>query len=485
MSKQQPDESFKDKVLRQLESGEADADTVEQAAKRDRLNVTNETVGSRRNRRSSFDPAVPHEEDTDEGEAKGKIVSPENKNISDKEKGDIKTESVEGEPKPSILSKVKAQVTEDDEDWDDELIQRKQNREQEKRVVSKIVTLIVLALLFIGGILGFYVYNFISSGLKPLDANSKKEIVVEIPSGSSNKAIGEILEKDKVIKSGMVFNYYTKFNNLTGFQAGTYSFSPSMTLDKIGKELQTGGAGSVNSDAKLTVPEGYDVTQIAAAVAKKTNITKKEFLDLMNDEAFFNQLKEKFPQLLESASQAQGVKYRLEGYLFPATYDYYKGTKLEDVVTQMVSKTNDVMSNYYEQIQQKGYTVQEVLTLASLVEKEGVTETDRKKIAQVFFNRMAVDMPLQSDISILYALGEHKELVTLKDLEVDSPYNLYKNKGYGPGPFDNPSEQSIQAVLNPTPNNYYYFVADIKDGTVYYAETLEQHNELVEKYVNN
>lgn len=480
MSKQQPDESFKDKVLRQLESGEADADTVEQAAKRERLNVTNETVGSRR-KRGNLDDATPrgtNGSSTDEPVAKRETPKKAEPKAAPKEPKQPKPEK---EKKPFLIKSDE----EDKAEWDTELVQRKQNREQEKRVVSKIVTVIVLALLFIGGILGFYVYNFISSGLKPLDANSKKEIVVEIPSGSSNKAIGEILEKDKVIKSGMVFNYYTKFNNLTGFQAGTYSFSPSMTLEKIGKDLQTGGAGSVNSDAKLTVPEGYDVNQIAAAIADKTNIKKSEFLDLMNDEEFFNKLKEKFPQLLESASQAQGVKYRLEGYLFPATYDYYKGTKLEDVVTQMVSKTNDVMSNYYEQIQQKGYSVQEVLTLASLVEKEGVTETDRKKIAQVFFNRIAVDMPLQSDISILYSLGEHKELVTLKDLEVDSPYNLYKNKGYGPGPFDNPSEQSIQAVLNPTPNSYYYFVADIKDGTVYYAENLEQHNELVEKYVNN
>lgn len=130
-------------------------------------------------------------------------------------------------------------------------------------------------------------------------------------------------------------------------------------------------------------------------------------------------------------------------------------------------------------------TVQEVLTLASLVEKEGSKEDDRKNIAQVFFNRLAVDMPLQSDISILYALGEHKELVTYEDTQVDSPYNLYVNTGYGPGPFNNPSEQSIKAVLEPTPNNYYYFVADINTQEVYFAETYDEHMRLVEKYVNN
>ncbi|HAX1447431.1 TPA: endolytic transglycosylase MltG, partial [Enterococcus faecium] len=193
----------------------------------------------------------------------------------------------------------------------------------------------------------------------------------------------------------------------------------------------------------------------------------------------------KFPELLESASKAENTKYRLEGYLFPATYDYYTSTSLKDLVIEMVNKTNTVMQNYYSAIKQKNLTVQEVLTLASLVEKEGVKENDRKNIAQVFFNRIKANMPLQSDISVLYALGEHKELVTYEDTAVDSPYNLYTNTGYGPGPFDNPSEEAIKAVLEPAENDYYYFVADTSTGNVYFAKTYEEHMELVEKYVNN
>ncbi|OTE88755.1 aminodeoxychorismate lyase, partial [Escherichia coli] len=115
---------------------------------------------------------------------------------------------------------------------------------------------------------------------------------------------------------------------------------------------------------------------------------------------------------------------------------YYTGNTLEEVVTQMVDKSNSVLSKYFDQIAQKEMTVQEVLTLASLVEKEGSKLEDRKNIAQVFFNRLAIDMPLQSDISILYSLGEHKELVTYGDTQVDSPYNLYVHTGYGPGPFN-------------------------------------------------
>ncbi|MEJ4462746.1 endolytic transglycosylase MltG [Enterococcus faecium] len=370
-----------------------------------------------------------------------------------------------------------------------DIIDKRRNlRKKEDKIVRKIILVIALTLLIIGGFLGFTVYRYVDSGLKPLDKSDDQLVQVEIPSGSSNKQIGEILEKDNIIKSGIVFNYYTKFKNLTGFQAGYYQLAPNMTLDEIGKQLQEGGTSEPTkvADGKIAIPEGYDIDQIAERVAKVTGKDKKEFLDLVNDETFFNELYQKFPELLESASKAENTKYRLEGYLFPATYDYYyTSTSLKDLVIEMVNKTNTVMQNYYSAIKQKNLTVQEVLTLASLVEKEGVKENDRKNIAQVFFNRIKANMPLQSDISVLYALGEHKELVTYEDTAVDSPYNLYTNTGYGPGPFDNPSEEAIKAVLEPAENDYYYFVADTSTGNVYFAKTYEEHMELVQKYVNN
>lgn len=360
---------------------------------------------------------------------------------------------------------------------------RMNRRNTEDRIVNKIVTIVVVVLVLIISILGFTVFQYVKSSLNPLNPQSTKKVEITIPNGSSNKMIGEILEKGKIIKSGLVFNYYTKFNNLTGFQAGTYQLSANMTLDTISKKLQDGKGISV-ADVKLTIPEGFTVEQIADKVADKTQLKKKAFLKLMNDDAFFEKMLAKYPQLLTSASQAQNVKYRLEGYLFPATYDYLNSMSLEDLVSQMIDKTNTIMQPYYEQIAQKNMTVQQVLTLASLVEKEGVNDNDRKNIAQVFYNRLNNNMPLQSDISVLYALGETKELVTIKDTQVDSPYNLYLNIGFGPGPFNNPGEKSIQAVLNPISNNYLYFVADVKTGKVYFAETLEEHNQLVEEYVN-
>ncbi|MBO0483005.1 endolytic transglycosylase MltG [Candidatus Enterococcus courvalinii] len=368
----------------------------------------------------------------------------------------------------------------------DVIVKRKNLRKKEDKIVGKIILVIVITLLAIVGVFGFTTYKYVESGLQPLDKSDSQLVQVEVPTGSSNKQIGEILEKDHVIKSGIVFNYYTKFKNLTGFQAGFYQMSPDMTLDEIGKLLQEGGTAEAKAvaDGKITIPEGYDIDQIASRVAKITGKDKQEFLDLMTDEAFLKELYQKFPELLESTSQAKDAKYHLEGYLFPATYDYYKDTSLKDLVIQMVEKTDSVMQDYYTTIKQQNHTVQEILTLASLVEKEGVKENDRKNIARVFYNRIESDMPLQTDISVLYALGEHKETVSYADTAVDSPYNLYTNSGFGPGPFDSPSEESIKAVLSPADNDYYYFVADISTGNVYFAKTYEEHLELVEKYVN-
>lgn len=376
-----------------------------------------------------------------------------------------------------------------DEDFEGDLSEesnlKRAERRKEDRVVRKIVYILTIGILIVAGILAISGYNYVSAGLKPLDKNDKKLVQVEVPSGSSNRQIGDILEEGEVIRDGMVFNFYTKFKNLTNFQAGYYQFSPNMTLDQISKELQQGGSAEPLDDAsKLTVPEGYDVDKIASLVAKKTDFKKEDFIKVMKDDKFFEQLKTQYPDLLTDAGNAKDVRYRLEGYLFPATYNVHKNRSLEDLVTQMVDTTNQILTPYYSQIKEKGLNVQEVMTLASLVEKEGITQSDRKKIAQVFFNRIEAQMPLQSDISILYALGEHKEVVTIKDTEVDSPYNLYTNTGYGPGPFDNPSQEAILAVLDPTENDYIYFVADISTGKVYYAKTYEEHMELVEKYVN-
>ncbi|MGX7023619.1 endolytic transglycosylase MltG [Vagococcus hydrophili] len=361
------------------------------------------------------------------------------------------------------------------------------SRKKENNMVKKIVLIISLALVLTIAVAVFSFYSYFKSSLKPLDSSNDKLVQIEIPIGSSSKEIGQVLEKSKIIKSGLVFSYYVKMNNISDFQAGYYQMAPNMTLEDITKNLQAGGTSEPEAlaDAKITIPEGSSIDQIAELFEKKADVKKEDFMKVIEDEKFFNKMAGKYPELLTSAKQAKDVRYRLEGYLYPATYNYYKDTSLEDIIEQMIVKTNQVMTPFYETIEQKKMTVQQVLTLSSLVEKEGSLKEDRQKIAQVFFNRIETDMPLQSDISILYAMDQHKVHLSNKDTQIDSPYNLYVNKGYGPGPFNNPSEEAISAVMSPEPNDYIYFLADVTTGKVYYAKTYEEHLELKKEYIDD
>lgn len=231
--------------------------------------------------------------------------------------------------------------------------------------------------------------------------------------------------------------------------------------------------------------EGSTMTQIAAIVEAKTAYTSDEFMSLIEDEAFQKQLVEKYPQLLTDVSQMEDVRFMLEGYLFPATYEVHEDMTLEETVENMVSKMDAVLQQYYAQIEESSQSVHEILTIASLVEKEGSDYEDRRKIADVFYNRIELGMPLQTDISVLYSLDTHKERVSHDDLEVVSPYNLYQNTGIGPGPFNSPSEESISATIDPAETDYLYFLADIDTQIVYFAETYQQHLEYKREYVDN
>ncbi|MDY4001423.1 MAG: endolytic transglycosylase MltG [Streptococcus orisratti] len=379
-------------------------------------------------------------------------------------------------------------------------IRRKRQRTDSlaKRIASAIISIAVI-LILVGG---FFTYRYVTSAVGPLDKSSSKYITVEIPEGSGNKYIGQILEKAGVIKDATIFNFYTKFKNYTNFGSGYYNLKASMDLDEISKLLQKGGTVEPERPAlgKILITEGYTINQIADAVtvntiaqkSEKTStpFSKDDFLKLIQDETFIAKMVAKYPNLFASLPNADQVTYRLEGYLFPATYNYYEDTTLEDLVEQMISTTDSYLSSYYDTIASKGMTVNEVLTLASLVEKEGSTDEDRRNIASVFYNRLNANMPLQSNIAILYAMGKLGEKTSLAedaaiDTTIDSPYNIYTNTGLMPGPVDSPSLSAIEATINPASTDYLYFVADVKTGAVYYSETFEEHQANVEKYINS
>ncbi|CAJ1199922.1 Endolytic murein transglycosylase [Companilactobacillus paralimentarius] len=358
-------------------------------------------------------------------------------------------------------------------------------RAEERTVANHIAYWIVGVIAVLAVVVAIIGFNYVNSSLQPYNANSKEDIVVKIPIGSSSKEIAKTLEKDKVIKSATVFNFYIKAQNYNDFQAGYYKFKQSWSVGDVVKQLQKGGSAqppATNSGDRVLVREGITIDQVGDAIQSGTkgslNFKKSDFLKLMKDESYMKQLQKKYPELLDSTMAKKNVRYHLEGYLFPATYSVYKGMTMKGLVEQMVENEDEKLQPYYSTIKEKGYTVQQVLTLASLVEREGLDAKNRAKIAGVFYNRLAINMPLQSDISVMYALNTHKTKLTNKDTSVKSPYNLYKNTGYGPGPFNTPSLGSIEATLNPADRdqNYLYFFANLKTGKITYSHTLAEHN---------
>ena len=380
---------------------------------------------------------------------------------------------------------------------------RRSRRETAKPVKKKkshlkaffISLLIFLALISAGGYFG---YQYVLASLEPVDPTSKEYVTVQIPDGASVQEIGSTLEKAGLVKHGIVFGMYTKYKNYSDLKAGYYNLQKSMSTDDLIKELQKGGTAEAQEPvlASLTIPEGYTIDQIAQAVGQlqgnfKEPLTADAFLAKVQDDNFISQEVSKYSNLLESLpTKESGARYRLEGFLFPATYSIKESTTIESLIDEMLAAMDKTLTPHYSTIKSKNLTVNELLTIASLVEKEGAKTEDRKMIAGVFYNRLNLGMPLQSNIAILYAQGKLGQKISLADdagidTSIDSPYNVYTNLGLMPGPVDSPSVDAIESSINQTKSDNLFFVADVTDGKVYFATNKAEHDQNVAQHINN
>lgn len=360
------------------------------------------------------------------------------------------------------------------------LIKRGEEASKVRRIASIIIIGFIL-ILMIGGLSG---YLYIKSALEPVDEENSEAIEVEIPIGSSSSTIASILEENGVIKDARVFRFYSKFNNVNEFQAGNYTFNTAMNMDEIIESLQSGKI-IVDPTYNVTIPEGLTVDQIADIYSEQLSFSKEEFLEVANDSEFIQKLIDSYPNLLTEDILDEEIRTPLEGYMFASTYDFYEeNPSIESIIERMVEQTDVIYNKYAGRISELGYTPHEAITFASLVEKETGHEEQRPQIAGVFFNRFNADMELQTDPTVLYAKGEHQAVVTFKDLEIESPYNTYHVKGLPIGPISNFAENSLKAMVEPEESDYLYFLHDEK-GEIHFAETLEEHVENREKYINN
>lgn len=307
----------------------------------------------------------------------------------------------------------------------------------------------LLAAVAVATLGGYWFYK--NSGPVSTD---EKFVYFIINKGASVSQIGNKLESAGLIKSAMAFKVYLQFSGQTSkVQAGEFRLSPSFSLLETAKTLMKGPV-----EIWVTIPEGLrreEVAQKFASTLDKDNAFITEFLE---------------------ASKGK------EGYLFPETYLFPRDVTAATVVKKMTdtftSKTGNLKNN-------SGLSLSQVIVLASLIERETKTDEERPVVAGIMLNRLSAGMPLQIDASVQYGVGTSKNwwpVLTLGDIAKSSPYNTYKNKGLPPTPIANPGISSLRAAFSPKDTDYWYYIHDL-DGKIHYAETLDEHNANIARYL--
>jgi peptidoglycan lytic transglycosylase G len=303
---------------------------------------------------------------------------------------------------------------------------------------------------------GYYLMSPLGKGSNPK--------VFQVREGATLKAVARDLETKGFIRSRVLFALWGRFMGYEkDMKTGEYLLSPSMPPSRI-LDILARGKSILYS---VTIPEGYDRMQIAAVLAEKGLADEKEFLTLTGD-----------PQVAEEYGFSGPG---LEGFLFPDTYEFSRGLTTRTLIDAMVKRFRRAVAPLSARIRECGMSIEEVVTLASIVEKETGRAEERPVIASVFLNRLKKNMRLESDPTVIYGLKSFSGDLTRKDLEQPSPYNTYLNRGLPPGPIANPGMQSIKAVLFPARTGYLYFVSR-NDGTHQFSRTLEEHNHAVRIY---
>lgn len=303
------------------------------------------------------------------------------------------------------------------------------------------------------------------------DPNNKELEVVEIASGSTTKTIAAKLEEAGIIINGDAFVSKVKeLDVASDLQAGKYQLSPSMNVEEIVKLIAEGA--TFVERIKVVIPEGYEVRQIMDKLVAADLIDPAVFEEELISGTF------DYPFI-----QGLDRSHRLEGYLFPATYQFKKGITEHDIINEMLSAFNKAFDQkFYEQAKNLNMSVEEVITLASIIEREARVAEERPIVSSVFHNRLDKPMRLQSCATVQYILGERKEVLSIKDTRIESPYNTYQNDGLPPAPIASPGKASIEAALYPAETDYLFFVTTNNgDGSHYFSRTLEEHNAAIQK----
>ena len=356
------------------------------------------------------------------------------------------------------------------------------NKKKLKPVFKLLFSLIGLVIIF--GLIIIIYYNY---SLSPISSSSKV-VKYKVENGSSVYKVGVDLENKGIIRSALAYKIYVKTHNINVYKKGTYTLDKSYSVRKIVGILK--GDSYKENGVKITFKEGITMRKVAKEIAKHTNITESEVYAKLEDKTYIDSLVNQY-WFLTNDIKNKDIYYPLEGYLYPETYMFDDDVTIEEIFKDMLDQTNKHFMKYKNDIDKSKYTINQIVTLASVIEQEGVYENDRKGIASVFYNRLNKNMPLGSDVTTYYAFKVEMGSRELKTKEYNT-YNPYNTRGpqmngkLPVGAISNFSDSSLEAALKPLTTDYYYFVAD-KSGKTHFTKTYEEHQKIIKelKAANN
>lgn len=318
------------------------------------------------------------------------------------------------------------------------------------------------------------VISYVNTQLSPVDSASNKTVSITIAPGDSAMTIANALEQAGLIRNAKLFYYYARVTGqTTDFRAGKYTFSMTTNRSDL-LQVLTGNKKPSLFGTRVTIPEGYTAKQIATRLEAKGVANASEFLAALKQSSSFNG--EAIKLLQTNTNQL----IPLEGYLFPETYSIPKNSTEQEIAQMMVDQLDvqlaQLPNGWEAQLKKLNVSFHQMMTIASLIEREVVVPEERAIVASVIYNRLRIGQALQIDATVQYLLSKQKERLLYADLKVESPYNTYKQKGLPPGPIASPSLAAIKAALYPDTTNYFYYVTK-KDGTSahLFATTYKEH----------
>ncbi len=345
-----------------------------------------------------------------------------------------------------------------------------------RRRKKKIMIVLICILLVILFMVGLYFY-----GLTPVSKTSDK-VTFKITSGTGTRNIINDLYEANIIKSKISTMVYVKLHKNVIIQAGTYEIDRCLGTKEI---INMFNKGKVKNDTvTITFIEGKRITDYVKVISENFSYSEDDVIKTMSDTSYLKELINKYDFLSDSILNSD-LYYPLEGYLFPATYEFYKSASIKSIIEKMLDKTEEVLDNYNVSLNNSDYDIHEILTMASIIENETMHKEDREIVSQVIYTRLNKNMSLGMDVTTYY--GVRKELgETLTNLDINDK-NAYNTRptsflGLPVGPICNPSEASIKAALNPSDTDYVYFYAEIETGKLHFAKTYSEFQELIRLY---